>query len=325
MSLYDLYAIGNALVDLEYQVSDGFLQTNNIDKGVMTLVDADRQKFLLKNIQGELVKSQSGGSAANTVIAAAQLGAKTFYCAKVAQDEMGQLYCRDLEDCGVAHSLNNGVNGQTGTCLVMVTNDGERTMNTNLGVSGSFSESDLDLEALAQSDLLYIEGYLVCNPESFKAALKAKQVARQKGVKIALTFSDPSVVKAFRQQFNELLRDGIHYLFANEEEVQAFCQLPLSEKTMRQLGVLSENVIATQGEKGILGLQNSQLYEVPPTEVVRPLDTNGAGDMVAGCFLYGIQNGLSFSQSCQLANRGAAKVISQFGPRLPKEQLKSLL
>jgi sugar/nucleoside kinase (ribokinase family) len=326
MKKYHLYGLGNALVDLEYEVTPEFLKEHHIEKGVMTLVDEPRQKYLMNVYPSKSVKKQGGGSAANTIIAASLLGAKTFYSCKVANDEFGHFYSDDLRECGVATSLKKEKleNGITGTCLVMVTSDADRTMNTFLGITSTLSEKDVDEAALLDSEILYIEGYLVCAPGAFKAAMKAKEIARKNNIKIALTFSDPFVVKAFLPQFQELLSGGIDYLFCNEDEVEAYTGLKLSEAALKKLQPVAKTIVATQGARGILGMHDNRVVEVATTPV-KPLDTNGAGDMIAGAFLFGMSQGYSYEKSAKLANKCAGKVVCQFGPRLKKDELQKNL
>ena len=196
---YDIYGIGNALVDIVTEVEDDFLKIHEVEKGLMTLVDAERQFQLVEAIDMHNAMMQCGGSAANTVIAASQFGATSFYSCLVADDEMGRFYMQDLHENGVTSNLvaTHLPEGITGKCLVMTTPDANRTMNTFLGITSSFSKDQIRENALRQSKYLYMEGYLVTSENGREAMITARNIAREADVKTALTFSDPSMVKYF--------------------------------------------------------------------------------------------------------------------------------
>ena len=209
MAQYQVYGIGNALVDTEVEVSDEFLAKMSVEKGVMTLVDEARQQELVASLQQQefVVKHASGGSAANTIIGAQYFGAKTYYGFRVADDTDGRFYVEDLNAAGVAHNGNTVVNAPlpTGKCLVMVTSDAERTMNTCLSISEQVSVDDLNPEAIASSEYVYLEGYLVTSDTGRAAAIKMRELAEAAGVKTALTFSDPAMVEFFKDGLNDML------------------------------------------------------------------------------------------------------------------------
>src|SRR5690606_13999259 len=226
MKKYDVTGIGNALVDIEFKVTEQFFAENGVEKGLMTLVDEPSQNALMNVIDTVHSKMQCGGSAGNTVIAISQFGGKAYYSCKVANDEMGHFYMNDMKEAGVTHNLNekNLAEGITGKCLVMVTDDAERTMNTFLGITETYSIADVNEEAIKDSKYLYIEGYLITS-ENGKAAMKhAKKVAEENGVKVALTFSDPAMVKYFREPMTEVIGASVDLLFANEEEAMLFTE-----------------------------------------------------------------------------------------------------
>ena len=190
MKKYHVYGIGNALVDMEFEVEDSFLQKMNVEKGLMTLVDQDRQAELLSHLTGIQHKRSCGGSAANTIIAVSQFGGKSFYSCKVASDEVGEFYYKDLVGNGVVTNMGeNREEGITGKCMVLVTPDADRTMNSFLGITETFSEAELVKSEMLDSEYLYIEGYLVTSPTGKAAAIKARELAEANGVKTALTFS----------------------------------------------------------------------------------------------------------------------------------------
>ncbi len=327
MSNYHVYGIGNALVDTEIEVSDEDLHQLNIDKGVMTLVDEPRQKELIDQLADHLVASKraSGGSAANTIIAASYFGANAFYSGKVASDDNGDFYLADLEAAGVDyHRQLEREAGVTGKCLVMITPDAERTMNSYLGISESLSSSELHPEAIACSKYVYLEGYLVSSETGRAAAISARKHAEQKGVKTSISLSDPAMVQFFRDGLNEMIGNGVDLLFCNEGEALGFTDTRSLEDAVTALKKIAKTFAVTLGDKGALifdGTNEHRIESFPVTAV----DTNGAGDMFAGAFLYGITHGMSYAQAGLLASRSAAQVVSQFGPRLRPEQHQEIL
>lgn len=318
-STYDVYAIGNALVDTEIEVSDAFLQQMNIGKGMMTLVDQARQRAVLDALQEQAQphKLASGGSAANTIIATQYFGGRTFYTCKVANDDNGDFYVRDLLAAGVATNMVNGhrPEGISGTCLVMITPDAERTMNTFLGISESVSEEELDEDALRQSRYAYIEGYLVTSPSARDAAMKLRDMAQHYGVRTALTFSDPAMVKFFPDALREVLGKGVDLLFCNRDEGMAFTGVDSAEGAVSCLREVAGSVVMTCGAEGALVHDGEHLHRIA-AHPVKAVDTNGAGDMFAGAFLYGITHEQDYVVAAQLASAAAARVVSDFGPRL---------
>ncbi len=325
MKKYQLCAIGNALVDMEFKVEESFLNACEIDKGVMTLVEEQRQDELVAALEGHPGKWACGGSAANTVIAAAQFGADCFYSCKLAADETGDFYLRDMREAGVASNADNGRGpGKTGKCLVMVTPDAERTMNTYLGISESFSVAELDAEVIAASEYLYIEGYLVTSPTGRAAAIEAKRLAEAAGVKTALTFSDPAMVQFFKDGLTEMVGTGVDMLFCNEAEALAWTGCATLEEAVSALRQIAKNFAITLGSKGALLFDGETLHKIAP-HTITAVDSNGAGDMFAGAFLFSLSRGDSFPEAGRLASLSSAKVVQSFGPRLLKEQHAELL
>ncbi|MFY0689043.1 MAG: adenosine kinase [Cyclobacteriaceae bacterium] len=323
MKKYDVYAIGNAMVDYEIEVDDQFLGDHAVEKGFMTLVDDARQHELLEAAQQKIRKKQGGGSAANTIMAVSQLGGKAYYACKVANDNDGQLYLKDLHDHGIDTNLSNEslFNGVTGKCLVMVSPDAERTMNTYLGITADFSVKELDTKAIASSEYLFIEGYLVSSETGFEAMKEAKRIAAENNVKVSLTFSDPSMVKYFRGQMSEIVGSGVDLLFCNEEEAQLFTEKDSTEEAKEALKEVAQTFVITRGDKGALVWDGQTFIVIPPFET-SAVDTTGAGDMYSGAFLFGITNGHSFAKSGLLASKSSSAVVSKYGPRLDKDQLK---
>ncbi len=322
---YHLYAIGNALVDAEYEVSDAQLQAIGVDKGHMTLIDAPRRAELLAQLHGQNARRTGGGSAGNTVVALAQLGGHAFYTCRVADDELGAFYAADLARNGVATNLSHtqAPHGQTGSCLVLVTPDAERSMSTFLGATAELDSSALHPKDIARSKVYYMEGYLAASPTGLQAALEGRQLARQAGAALALTLSDVSMIQFCRPGLDAMLAGGLDYLFCNEEEAQIWCGSQDLDAILKTMAGLAKTVCITRGAQGSLVLEAGQVIEVPaPT--VKAVDSNGAGDMFAGAFLYAATHGYPHAQAAELGNRCAAAVVSQHGNRLQPEQLQAI-
>lgn len=314
---YDVYAIGNALVDMEFEVHDSFFHQHKIDKGLMTLVDEERQILLMNALGTRVKKRQCGGSAANTIIATAQFGAKSFYSCKVAKDDLGDFYLEDLKENGVDSNLHiqEREYGTTGKCLVLITPDAERTMNTFLGITGTFSKEQIIHEAIKDSKYLYIEGYLVTSPNGREAAVLARKTAEAHGVKTALTFSDVNMVKFFREGLHEMLGGGVDLLFCNEAEALAFSETSSIREARELLKKVAKTFVITLGENGAMIWDGVTFIDIEPYKV-KAVDSNGAGDMYAGAFLYAITQGHTHASAGKLASMASSKVVSQFGPRL---------
>lgn len=322
MSNYNIYGIGAALVDTEIEITDKDLETFNIDKGIMTLVDQDRQKELMEQLSKHLVASKraSGGSAANSIIAASYFGASTFYSCKVASDDNGAFYLKDLSDAKVNFHTNNGsAEGTTGKCLVLITPDAERTMNTFLGISETLAVDDIDLDALKASEYAYIEGYLVTSATGRPAAKKLRELAQEFGVKTAVSLSDPAMVEFFHDGLSDIIGEGVDLLFCNEDEALAFTKTSTIEAASEALKSIAKSFAITLGSKGALVFDGEKEYSIAP-HAVKAIDTNGAGDMFAGAFLYALTQGQDYEAAGKLASKAASVVVSQFGPRLRAEQ-----
>lgn len=319
MTHYRLYGLGNALVDTEIQVEDDELARMGVEKGLMTLVDEERQHELTEHLQGHLVTASraSGGSAANTVIAAARFGAPSFYSCKVADDDNGDFYLQDLEAAGVEHNwLSSRESGITGRCLVLISPDAERSMNSFLGISETMSSAQLVPGAIEASEYLYIEGYLVTSPSGRAAAVQARETAEAADVKTALSFSDPGMVEFFRDGLQEMLGEkGVDLLFCNEAEATTWSGNDDLDATVEALGKISRSFAITLGARGALVYDGEQLIEID-AQPVQAVDTNGAGDMFAGAFLYALGAGHDYASAGNFASLAAARIVSRFGPRL---------
>ena len=318
MKKYHVYGVGNALVDKEFEVDDSFFAHESIQKGIMTLVDGESQETILERLMKRygLKKRAGGGSAANTIYAICQFGGNTFYSCKVANDEFGDFYISELGDHNIHTNLDyhNREDGITGKCLVMVSPDAERTMLSYLGISETLSTDDISPEALMDSEYLYLEGYLVTSPTGRQACIEAKKIARQHGVKIAMTLSDPSMVQFFRGGLEEMIGDGVDLLFTNQAEALTWTGKDDVRDAAGELRSIARQFVITLGAKGALLFDGENYIEIDP-HPVKAVDTNGAGDMFAGAFLYGVSSGKDFATAGKLASLAASRTVSNFGPR----------
>jgi len=329
MKRYHVYGLGAALVDTEIEVSDRDLAAMGVEKGLMTLVDDQRQQQLLDHLSGHLVHSRRacGGSAANSIIGLSQFGGSAFYSCRVAADDNGRFYREDMRAAGVdcpPRADGDDSNGTTGKCLVMITPDAERTMNTFLGASAGLSMADLAPQAIADSEYLYLEGYLVTSPDGRAAAIAAREMAERNGVKTALSFSDPGIVAHFRDGLRDMLGERIDLLFCNSHEAMSWAQTDDLEQAAAALKQIANTFAITLGADGAMVYDGTQTHAIEPF-AVKAVDTNGAGDMFAGAFLYGITRGLDFPSAGRLASLAAATVVANYGPRLQRAQQQQLL
>jgi sugar/nucleoside kinase (ribokinase family) len=326
MKKYNIYGIGNALVDTEIELTDQDLTRMSVEKGLMTLVDEGRQHELSEHLNDHPVHNRaSGGSACNTLTAASYFGAKAFYSCKVADDENGQFFLNDLKAAGT-DCIDQNHNGQgiTGKCLVLITPDAERSMNTYLGISESLSPEQVSSEAIAQSEYLYIEGYLVTSDTGRAAAIEVRKLAEKNNVKTAISLSDPGMVEFFKGGLQEMIGNRVNLLFCNETEAKGWADTDDVEQAIETLKSVADTFAVTLGAKGALVYDGEKIIDIAPHSV-NAVDTNGAGDMFAGAFLYAITNGHSYEQAGKLASLASATVVSSFGPRLPALKHKELL
>jgi len=324
MEKIDVCGMGNALVDTVYNVENSFLGENSIQKGVMTLIDERRYLELQDVLKNKEVGRTSGGSAANTMIALSQLGGSGYYSCKVASDDDGDFYIRDLSSVGVKTTSGPRESGKTGRCMVMVTRDEERTMNTFLGITEQFSVKELNQNAIKRASYLYIEGYLAASPSALLAAVQASQIAKNSGVKRALTFSDPNMVKFFGEGIDAIIDQKIDLIFCNQEEAGCYADSDDLNQAIQKLKLVANSFVITLGKKGALVFDGTGVAEIAGCEV-KAIDTVGAGDMFAGAFLYGMTHGRSFASSASLACRASSEVVAVYGARLSTKKLKSLL
>ena len=323
---YNVYGIGNALVDIVTEVNDQFLENHHIEKGLMTLVDEEQQAKVSSAINMSKSNKQCGGSAANSIIAVSQFGGSSYYSCKVANDELGKFYQKDLKDNGVDSNLhdNDLAPGITGKCLVMTSEDASRTMNTFLGITADYSKTEIEEHVLKDAQYLYIEGYLVTSENGQEAMRYAKNLAEASGVKTALTFSDPSMVKYFKEAMESVVGAGVDLLFCNEEEAMLYTGKDTLMAAREALKKTAKRFVITLGENGAIIFDGETFVDIEPYPV-KAIDTNGAGDLFAGAFLYGITNGKSYADAGKLASLASSKVVIQFGPRLEWHQTKDIL
>jgi sugar/nucleoside kinase (ribokinase family) len=324
MTKFHVYAIGNALVDIDFEVSAGTLERLNIAKGVMTLIDETMHHRLLEELDGIKHLKTCGGSAANTIFTLQQLGAKTFYSCKIGTDEAGDFFYRDLIVHGVQTNLHEGHReGTTGKCIVLVTPDADRTMNTFLGATSAFSKAQLSENALKNAEYLYIEGYLVASPTGCEAAIVARQMAKQHQIKTALSLSDPNMVTHFKEGLCAIIGDQVDILFCNEQEALLFTQTETLAEAQHILKKYARTFIITLGGEGAI-VYDGERFSFITAYNVPVVDTVGAGDVFAGTFLYAITHGYDYFEAGNLASFAASKVVSKFGPRLDQEEIDSV-
>ncbi|WP_201572696.1 adenosine kinase [Psychrobacter nivimaris] len=332
--MYDVMAIGNALVDHEYVLSDAALEETELTKGNMTLAGIEEQQQLLayfKLAEIEPSKQAGGGSAANTMFTFASLGGKPFYACRVGDDDQGAFYIRDLHEAGVATSDKSiHAGGVTGSCVVAVTEDGERTMQTYLGTSSEIVADNVDFDALTQADWLYIEGYLAMSESIQPAMTQLRQQAGIHNAKIAVSFADPAVVKFAKDGLLNMLGNKVAVIFCNSEEAKLFTDKKQVKAAARALLEYCQIAVVTDGANGaVIAHQPNDEAEIEVHDVATPavanvIDTNGAGDNYAGAFLYALSQQYSLPECGRLASEISAQVIQQFGPRLASQDYRDI-
>ena len=317
MKKYDVFGIGNALVDCVCMVDDSFLVENNIEKGIMTLVDKEKQKLLIEKIKNTKTFIQSGGSVSNSIFVLSQLGGSGYSSFLVSDDNFGNIYINDLKNNGVKIGEKKYIiaDGMTGSCLVLTTPDAERTMNTCLSISTKYSIKNISFDDLNNSKYLYIEGYLITSELSMQAIHDCISYCKKNDIKIALTFSDLSMVKFFKDKLESILKYKIDLLFCNEEEAKAFSEKPSLNESSDFLLQFSKLVVITRGDKGSLIASSKEKINIDSIKT-DAIDTVGAGDAFSGAFLFGINNGMGLENSGKLASALSSKVVSKIGPRL---------
>jgi sugar/nucleoside kinase (ribokinase family) len=320
---YDVLGIGNALFDVLVQTDEGFLAAHGMTKGGMSLIDEARAAAIYRDM-GPAVE-MSGGSAANTIVGIANLGARAAYVGKVKDDQIGRLYMHDIRAAGVAFETRPALDGPaTGCSYILVTPDGERTMNTYLGAAQDLTPGDIDAAQIAASAITYLEGYL-WDPKSAKEAfVKASTIAHEAGRQVALTLSDSFCVDRYRDEFLELMRKGtVDLVFANEAELHSLYQTSDFDTALTQLRNDATLGVVTRSEKGCVVASKDRVIAVPAFSIEKMVDTTGAGDLFAAGFLFGLVRGAGFEAAGRLGALAAAEVIQHIGAR-PQTSLKEL-
>ncbi|MCH9834161.1 MAG: adenosine kinase [Ilumatobacter sp.] len=319
---YDVVGIGNALVDVIAHAPEHFLKSQQLVKGSMTLIETERAVELYAALSGAV--EMSGGSAANTVCGVASFRGRAAYIGKVNTDDLGQVFGHDMRAVGVTFA--GGRSEQpipTGRCVIVVTPDAERTMNTYLGVSSMLSVDDLDEEVIAQGQILYMEGYLYDRDDAKAAFRHAAGVAHEHGRTVSLTLSDSFCVDRHRDDFRGLVADSVDLLFGNEDELLSLYQLESFDDAVAALRSECSMAVVTRGAAGCVVVTHDELVEVPAVQVKAVVDTTGAGDLFAAGFLHGLTTGADVSECGRLGSIAAAEVISHVGPR-PLVELHTL-
>ncbi len=311
---YDVFTMCNPLYDIQAELSDAQLGETGFKKGGMFLIESEQQQALVGRITPYIVNSASGGSGANTSIGLAMLGGQACYAGKIGQDAHGNLYTDKLEEQNVAVSVGRG-EGTTGICVVLVTPDAERTLCTFLGICRELGPDDVALDAIRASKYIYVTGYLWDTDTQKAAVLLAMKTAKEAGVKVSLSLSDPFCVSRHKDDFLQIAREYVDLLIGNDEEAQMLTGTDNPHDAIKATSELCDMAVVTMGSRGALLRQGAQIIEVPAYKV-QAVDTTGAGDMYAAGILYGLTHDIPLEKTGQLAAYLAAQVVAHLGPRL---------
>jgi sugar/nucleoside kinase (ribokinase family) len=318
---FDVVAIGNAIVDIMGRCDDAFLERHGAIKGHMRLVDAETVAKLY-GAMGPAIEI-SGGSAANTMVGLASFGGRAAFIGKVAEDVFGRIFRHDIRGAGVTFKTEPVVGKvPTSRSLILVTPDGQRTMNTFLGISTDLDHGEVDPEVIRNSQYVYLEGYLFDRPEAKEAFRQAVAIATGARRQVALTLSDSFCVNRHRAEFLELIRSGIDILFANESEIMALYETNSFDEAMRHVVADTKLAVLTRSEKGSVIVSEGESIAIP-AEPVKVVDTTGAGDMYAAGFLYALARGYDLSAAGRLGSFAAGEIIGHIGAR-PEARFSSL-
>ena len=318
-----MIGIGNAIVDVLADTDDDFLMRHGLAKGTMTLIDAGRAAELY-GLLAETVEC-SGGSAANTMVGLASLGSRAGYIGKVRDDPLGGVFARELRKTGCEFRTPPASTGPgTGRCVVLVTPDAQRTMQTFLGVSATLAPEDVDAELIAGARVTYLEGYLWDPPPAKQAFVEAARLAHSAGRKVALSLSDPFCVERHRGEFRDLVENHVDLLFANEAEIVSLYEADGFDSALGSLRGACELAALTRGGAGSVVLAGERTIEIPAVAVERVIDTTGAGDLYAAGFLHGYCRGDEPGECGRIAGIAAGEIIGHFGAR-PERRLAELI
>lgn len=326
---YDVFGVGNALVDVLAQVEDEFVAGFELPKGSMSLMDSEKQSSVLEKLDADSLRLASGGSAANTMVAIAQSGGTGVYIGRVASDEHGEFYKKDMKDAGIDFPVELAPQADlpTGTSVILTTPDAERTMCTHLGISTNLSLDDVDFDLLAQSRISYVEGYLWDPADPRAVCIETFERSKKSGVKTSFTFSDPFLVDRFGDDFAKVVEDYCDIVFCNAEEARKFFGSEDLNECNHKLGSKVEMGFVTDGGNGCYVIVDGNAEHVPGFEV-KAVDTVGAGDAFAGGVLYGLTNGMDPIKAARWGNYFASRVVAKIGPRLEsglKSDLETVL
>jgi sugar/nucleoside kinase (ribokinase family) len=311
---YSVIGMGNAIVDVISHVPHEFIDAHGLDKGSMRLIDADEATRLYAAMPPGI--ESSGGSAANTIAGIASLGGKAAFIGKVRDDQLGEVFAHDIRAAGVDYQVPPGTDGDpTARCLIAVTPDAQRTMNTFLGISRNLSPADVDDELVASADLIYCEGYLWDVEIAKEAITKAMDVAHEAGNRTALALSDSFCVDRHREQFLELVDHRVDVLFANELEITSLYQVDTFDEALQAVRGHCDIACLTRSEKGSVIVADGEVHVIDAHPVPHVVDTTGAGDLYASGFLWGLSEGHDLATCGRLGSLAAAEVISHLGAR----------
>jgi sugar/nucleoside kinase (ribokinase family) len=322
-AIHDVLGIGNAIVDVLARADDEFVRLNHLAKGAMSLIDAERAEALYAAMRGAV--ECSGGSCANTMVGVASLGGKAAYVGKVRDDGLGWTFRHDIRAAGVAFDTAAATAGPpTARCLIFVTEDAQRTMNTYLGACVTLTPADIDPALVASAKVTYIEGYLWDAPDAKAAVLKAMDAAHAAGRQVALTLSDAFCVDRYRAEFLDLVRDRVDILFANEGELLSLYEAATFDAALQAARANGKVAALTRSAKGSVVVRGEEVHVVDAAPVAHVVDTTGAGDLYAAGFLYGYTRGLPLAECARIGGIAAAEIISHFGAR-PEKPLATLI
>ncbi len=320
---FDVVAIGNAIVDIIGRCDDGFLDRHQAPKGHMRLVDTATINAIYKDMGPGI--EISGGSAANTVVGVASLGGRAAFIGKVAEDEFGRIFRHDIGAAGVSFKTPAVADSTRATSrsLILVTPDGQRTMNTFLGISTDLDQGEVDPEVIKSSNIVYLEGYLFDRDEAKAAFRQAVDIANKAGRRVALTLSDSFCVNRHRAEFLALIRSGIGILFANESEILSLYETTSFDEAVKNVARDTRLAVLTRSEKGSVIVSEGEPIQISPEPVRKVVDTTGAGDLYAAGFLFGLARDFDLKSAGQLGSFAAAEIIGQMGAR-PEVKLSHL-
>ena len=325
---YDISALGNALVDTQFMVSHEFLSQIGLEPDSMTLASAEEHMPIIEKLESMNVDSVSdcGGSATNSLVAASYFGSNCHHVCRVANDKDGKKYLDSLQNAGVSHIGFSKENSDmpTGKCLIFVTPDAKRTMSSMLGISAYLGPKDINYDAVINSKIFYIEGYMVTSGENFSAVTSVLDQLNNENTLKALSLSDAGIVGGFKDKFKEIESYGIDMIFCNDDEAIAYAETETLEDAVSFYKEQSYMIVITKGSKGSLVIKDRQEI-FSPALTIEPVDTNGAGDMYAGSFMHAYLNGFDLLSCADFANFASSKIVETFGPRLTTDGYKEIL